>query len=52
MSESVTKKEVAMKPKMKFGQILNMSIGFVGIQMGFVLQTGNASHILQTLKLM
>jgi len=33
---------------MGLGQVFNMSVGFLGIQMGFALQTGNASRILQT----
>jgi maltose/moltooligosaccharide transporter len=33
---------------MSFWQIFNMSFGFLGIQFGFALQTGNASRILQT----
>jgi maltose/moltooligosaccharide transporter len=36
------------KPRLSFGQILNMSMGFFGIQMGFALQNANASRILQT----
>lgn len=36
------------KPKMSTVQIINMSIGFLGIQTGFALQNGNASRILQT----
>jgi len=36
------------KPKLSFWQIFNMSFGFLGIQFGFALQTGNASRILQT----
>jgi maltose/moltooligosaccharide transporter len=36
------------KPKLNFWQIFNMSFGFLGIQFGFALQTGNASRILQT----
>jgi len=39
---------VIQKPKMSFWQIFNMSFGFLGIQFGFALQTGNASRILQT----
>ena len=35
------------KPKLKFWQIWNMSLGFLGIQFGFALQNGNASRILQ-----
>lgn len=34
------------KPKLSFWQIWNMSFGFLGIQMGFALQNGNASRIL------
>ena len=36
------------KPRLSFGQIVNMSFGFLGIQFGFALQNGNASRILQT----
>jgi len=36
------------KPRLSLAQIVNMSIGFLGIQMGFALQNGNASRILQT----
>ncbi|HTD99590.1 MAG TPA: MFS transporter [Mucilaginibacter sp.] len=39
---------ILQKPKMSFWQIFNMSFGFLGIQFGFALQTGNASRILQT----
>jgi maltose/moltooligosaccharide transporter len=39
---------VKKKPSLKFWQIFNMSFGFLGIQFGFALQTGNASRILQT----
>lgn len=34
------------KPRLSFLQIWNMSIGFLGIQMGFALQNANASRIL------
>jgi maltose/moltooligosaccharide transporter len=37
------------KPQLSFGQIWNMSFGFLGIQMGFALQNGNVSRIFQTL---
>jgi maltose/moltooligosaccharide transporter len=47
MTES-TEKNSAQKPKMTFWQMFNMSFGFLGIQFGFALQTGNASRILQT----
>ncbi len=36
------------KPNLSFWQIWNMSIGFLGIQMGFALQNANASRILQS----
>src|ERR1700753_901966 len=39
---------ILQKPRMSFWQIFNMSFGFLGIQFGFALQTGNASLILQT----
>ncbi|WNJ19729.1 MFS transporter [Pontibacter sp. G13] len=35
------------KPRLSFWQIWNMSVGFLGIQMGFALQNANASRILQ-----
>lgn len=34
------------KPKLGLGSIVNLSMGFLGIQMGFGLQNGNASRIL------
>lgn len=34
------------KPNLKTADIWNMSMGFLGIQMGFALQNGNASRIL------
>ncbi|GAB3019841.1 MFS transporter [Niabella terrae] len=34
------------KPLLSLGRIINMSIGFLGIQMAFGLQNGNASRIL------
>ncbi len=36
------------KPQLSFGQIWNMSFGFLGIQFGFALQNANASSILLT----
>lgn len=36
------------KPKLSISQIINMSVGFLGIQFGFALQNGNASRILMT----
>ncbi|MDF2831795.1 MFS transporter [Chryseobacterium indoltheticum] len=35
-----------IKPNLSMAQIINMSIGFLGIQMAFGLQNGNASRIL------
>ena len=37
------------KPALNIGQIINMSLGFFGIQIGFALQNGNVSRIFQTL---
>lgn len=34
------------KPSLSVGKIVNLSMGFMGIQMGFALQNGNASRIL------
>jgi maltose/moltooligosaccharide transporter len=42
-------KKVLDRPRLSFWQIFNMSFGFLGIQFGFALQNGNASHILQIL---
>lgn len=38
-----------LKPTLSFRQIINMSIGFFGIQFGFALQNSNVSRIFQTL---
>jgi len=38
-----------MKPNLSFGQIWNMSFGFLGIQFGFALQNANTSRIFETL---
>ncbi len=35
-----------IKPDLRLSQIINMSMGFLGIQMAFALQNGNASRIL------
>jgi maltose/moltooligosaccharide transporter len=40
--------QIRVKPQLSLSQIFNMSFGFLGIQFGFALQTGNASRILQT----
>src|ERR1700712_1654024 len=39
----------ASRERLTFGQILNMSFGFFGIQFGFALQNANVSRIFQTL---
>ena len=39
----------AIKPRLTFWQIWNMSFGFLGIQFGFALQNANVSRIFQTL---
>jgi maltose/moltooligosaccharide transporter len=44
----IPKKVAIAKPRLSNVQILNMSMGFFGIQFGFALQNGNASRILQT----
>ncbi|MDC8100852.1 MFS transporter [Chryseobacterium rhizosphaerae] len=38
-----------IKPELSIGRIINMSMGFLGIQMAFGLQNGNASRILANL---
>lgn len=38
-----------VKPNLSLAQIINMSMGFMGIQMAFGLQNGNASRILANL---
>ena len=40
---------VSSKPRLRFAQILNMSMGFFGIQFAFALQNANASRIFETL---
>jgi maltose/moltooligosaccharide transporter len=37
------------KPRQGFGGLINISFGFLGIQMGFALQNGNMSRIFQAL---
>ena len=37
------------KPRQNFGSLINISFGFLGIQMGFALQNGNMSRIFQAL---
>lgn len=39
---------IRVKPTLRVAQIINMSMGFLGIQMGFALQNSNATRILQT----
>jgi maltose/moltooligosaccharide transporter len=45
-SESISKYKSSKKPNLSTASIWNMSLGFLGIQMGFALQNGNASRIL------
>lgn len=49
MTEVRAATTAARKPAMSAGQIWNMSFGFLGIQIGFDLQSGNVSRIFQTL---
>lgn len=39
----------SVKPRLSLGQIINMSVGFFGIQFAFGLQNANVSRIFQTL---
>lgn len=39
----------AVRPRLSFWQIWNMSFGFLGIQFGFALQNANTSRIFETL---
>jgi maltose/moltooligosaccharide transporter len=45
-SVSISKNTNSKKPNLSTASIWNMSLGFLGIQMGFALQNGNASRIL------
>src|ERR1700754_4825943 len=38
-----------IKPRLSLSQIINMSVGFLGIQFAFGLQNANTSRIFQTL---
>lgn len=44
--DSGSKTTAVEKPQLSMGTIINLSMGFLGIQMGFGLQNGNASRIL------
>jgi maltose/moltooligosaccharide transporter len=44
--ETNTAPTAVAKPHLSIGSIINLSMGFMGIQMGFGLQNGNASRIL------
>jgi maltose/moltooligosaccharide transporter len=48
-SFSIEKKSNSTKPNRTFLQIINMSIGFLGIQFAFGLQNANVSRIFQSL---
>lgn len=41
--------EVIEKPRQSIGALWNISFGFLGIQVGFALQTANMSRIFQSL---
>lgn len=41
--------QIQQKPKLSLAQIINMSVGFFGIQFAFGLQNANVSRIFQTL---
>ena len=45
----MTSQSSAVRQRRTFGQIINMSFGFFGIQFGFALQNANVSRIFQTL---
>lgn len=45
--DQVTNEQKVQKPLLSLGKIINLSMGFMGIQMGFALQNGNASRVLQ-----
>lgn len=44
-----TPQEAAVKPRLSFWQIWNMSFGFLGIQIGFMLAQSNMPRIFQTM---
>lgn len=44
--QSEGESKAVQKPLLSLGKIVNLSMGFMGIQMGFALQNGNASRIL------
>lgn len=46
-TSNTTKQNLDTKPDLSLASIINMSMGFMGIQMAFGLQNGNASRILQ-----
>jgi maltose/moltooligosaccharide transporter len=45
---ATTLSSLVPKPQLTLGQIFAMSFGFMGIQFGFALQTGNTSRILRS----
>jgi len=46
---SLNSKQMKKMPRLSFWQIWNVSFGFLGIQMGFALQSANVSRILSNL---
>jgi maltose/moltooligosaccharide transporter len=49
MAEEMLSSLRVQKPRLTFAQIINMSVGFFGIQFAFGLQNANVSRIFQTL---
>ena len=47
--DAVSAQDSVRKPELNLFQIVNMSFGFFGIQIGFALQNANVSRIFQTL---
>lgn len=47
--ESTVHPVMRAKPRLNFGQLWNMSFGYIGIQFGFALQNANVSRIFETL---
>lgn len=48
-SDQTPPSQGALKPQLRFTQVLTMCVGFFGIQVGFALQTGHFSRVFETL---
>jgi maltose/moltooligosaccharide transporter len=48
-AERIWGEAIVQKPRQSVGGLINISFGFLGIQMGFALQNGNMSRIFQAL---